>query len=93
MASSEPTTPRSKSVLSWSLRQVGQFLSLLAQILGVGIVLAIGRRQFHWGAFVRGLLTMALGGWAVGEFVFDNEQIDVLSRFGIQIENLTLLLQ
>ena len=80
MALPESVTPHSQSVLSWSLRQVGLFLLLLAQILGVGIVLAIGRRQFHWGAFFRGLFTMVLGGWAVGEFVFDNEQIGLMAE-------------
>lgn len=65
----------SPGLVSWSLSQIGQFFSLVAQMFFVGAFLAVVRRQFHWGAFFRGAFTMTLGVWAVGAAVFDNPRV------------------
>jgi lipoprotein-releasing system permease protein len=50
----------------WVLRQLGQALALLAQLLGLGIVQAIVRRQFCWGAFAAACASIAAGFAAMG---------------------------
>lgn len=64
------TRRRSQGLLRWAALQLGQFLWLLAQICGVGVILAIARRQFHWKAFSVGLLTAVVGVAVVGTAVF-----------------------
>ncbi|MEK7705343.1 MAG: ABC transporter permease [Myxococcota bacterium] len=68
-AFASPSTAR-QSYIGWAFAQVGHFVGWLAQILLVGVVLAIWRRQFHWRAFAVGLVTMVVGVTAIGVAVF-----------------------
>ena len=52
--------PSFRSLWVWAGVQAGLFGALLAELLLVGILRAIFKRQFHWGAFVAGLSTMLL---------------------------------
>lgn len=63
-------SPRAQTLWTWLLLQFGQFFSLLAQMILVGLVMAIVRRQFHWRAFAAGLAVMVLGVGGVGTLVF-----------------------
>lgn len=49
---------------------MGHFVGWVAQMLLVGIALAMWRREFHWRAFALGVATMVVGIAAVGLFVF-----------------------
>ncbi|MBI5510989.1 MAG: ABC transporter permease [Deltaproteobacteria bacterium] len=57
---------RPPTLVVWSFTQLALFLWLLVQMLGVGVVLAIVRRRFHWGAFGLGLATMLVAVAAAG---------------------------
>jgi lipoprotein-releasing system permease protein len=68
MAATEPT--RARNLVIWLLAQFGQFLSLLGQMLFVGVFLAMARRQFHWRAFLAGLFAMVVGVGGTSILVF-----------------------
>lgn len=69
MSASAPQA-RARNLFTWVSAQLGQFLSLLGQMLLVGVVLAMFRRQFHWRSFAVTLLSMLVGVAAVGCIVF-----------------------
>ncbi len=56
-----PLTAARQSLWGWVSAQLGIFLFVLVQLLGLGLVLAIVRRQFSYRAFLLGLVVMVLG--------------------------------
>ena len=73
----------SQSVVAWSVAQVWQFLRLISQMLLLGALGAIWRREFHWIAFGAGLLCMVLGCWGVGAWVIEQEPVILWGGLGV----------
>ncbi|MEM6730208.1 MAG: ABC transporter permease [Myxococcota bacterium] len=56
----ETRSPGSQSYLGWILSQILTGLTLIGVFIIGGLVMAIVRRRFHWGAFLLGFLTCAV---------------------------------
>ncbi len=59
-----------KSLVGWAGLQLLLFLLLVLQMLGLGVVTAIVKRRFSWGAFAVGLGSMTIGIAVISAIVF-----------------------
>ena len=57
---------RARNLFTWVLAQFGQFFALLAQVLGVGLVLAMVKGRFSWLGFLASLPVLGGGLWLTG---------------------------
>src|SRR5438094_185990 len=71
-----PPAKEQRSISRWALGQIGLALRAIAQVVLVGLVVAIRRRRFHWAAFFAGTLAMSGLTALVGAVAFG--PVDVL---------------